>query len=169
MGATTTHIDDILGCGESGTMANLRAYLAKRCGAMKIQDTTCTHVGAEISQSQDFPFGIAQEVFAGDLQLLLTATELWNRRQRNLDPEEVLTCQCELGDVCWVAAVSLPDICARPAVLVAKVSYSQRSDAYRINDLIRTAKQRQGRVILSYSSKLDIGNICMAGWSAAAN
>ena len=61
-----TRIDGTLGFGELGSMDNVRVYLAKRLVVMGIQETACTHVGMEISESQDFAIEIAQKAVTGD-------------------------------------------------------------------------------------------------------
>ena len=59
MGAFTTHIDDILGCGEGVSMLKAQVYLTRRPGALKPQETTCNHVGVEIAQLGDFSVSVA--------------------------------------------------------------------------------------------------------------
>ena len=51
--------------------------------------------------------------------------------------------QCKLGDLRWLAKVSRPDVCAWLAQSAAKAKTPPSSDIYRINDLIKTAKERQ--------------------------
>ena len=57
-----------------------------------------------------------------------------------------------MGEMCWLATVSRPDICACLAQLASKVDDLQGSDIYRINALIKTAKIEQPRAILKYAS-----------------
>ena len=94
-----------------------------------------------------------------------------------------------MGELCWLAGASRPDICARLAQLASKVNDLQGSDIYRINALIKNAKIDQPRTILKYASssfplfparsdrkgrprsygeRLRTGTLSLAGWSDAA-
>ena len=68
------------------------------------------------------------------LELLPTCTELENERRRPLGPEDVLSRRRKSGGLCWLAATSRPDICARLAFLAVEVSHLQGYDVSRIND-----------------------------------
>ena len=122
----------------------------------------------ELSHAPDFSLEISQKVVADEIDLLPTSAELWNQRHFPLGPEEVLFRQCKLGDLCWPAAVSRPDIRIRAAVLAANVSSLHGYDVYWINDLIRSVKRRQAEVILENSSKLEVNHMRTVGWSDAA-
>ena len=54
VGAFTTHIDDILGCGEPGVMEKLRQFLELRFGELKLQEKHFVQVGTELSQDTSF-------------------------------------------------------------------------------------------------------------------
>ena len=60
--------------------------------------------------------------------------------------------QRKLGELFWLAEVSLPDISARLAQLAARVNSIQASGIYRINNLIKTAKEWQQAPILKYAT-----------------
>ena len=60
--------------------------------------------------------------------------------------------QCKLGELCWVAAVSRPDICARLARIASRINALRGSDSYRINEPIRAAKDWQRPTVLKYAS-----------------
>ena len=49
VGASTTHIDDILGCGEPGVMEKLRQFSELRFGEFKLQEKQFVHVGMELT------------------------------------------------------------------------------------------------------------------------
>ena len=89
--------------------------------------------------------------------------------------------------VCWVATVSRPGIRARLAQLASKVNPVLASDIYRINDLIKTAKESGARINrdlicrinnliyrlqqaadLKYLSGPHLGTLAPAGWSDPA-
>ena len=94
-----------------------------------------------------------------------------------------------LGELCWLATVSRPDICARLANIASRVNVLQGCDIYRINDLIKTVKVWQPRTVLKYASsskpmfppsgdalgrfrargeRLHKGTLTLVGWSDAA-
>ena len=81
-----------------------------------------------------------------------TSPALWKRRQGPLSDEEKLLCQCKMGELCWLATASRPDICAQLAQLASKVNDLQGSDIYRINALIKNVKIAQPRTILKHAS-----------------
>ena len=121
-GTFSTHIDDILGCGAPGVLERTRQYLEHRFGALKVQERNFVHVGMELAQLPDFSVALTQEEFTCRLQPLETSTALWKRRQGPLSDEEKLLCQCKMGELCWLATVSRPDICARLAQLASNVN-----------------------------------------------
>ena len=112
VGTFSTHNDDILGCGAPGVLDRTRQYLEHRFGALKVQERKFMHVGLELVQSPDFSVTLTQEEFTRRLQPLETSPELWKRRQGPLSEDEKLLCQCKMGELCWLATVSRPDICA---------------------------------------------------------
>ena len=73
-----------------------------------------------------------------------------------MSPEDVKLCQCKLGELCWLATVSRPDICARLARISSRINELTGSDVYRINDLVKTVKQWQPATILKYMSSLKL-------------
>ena len=89
--------------------------------------------------------------FTRQLKLLDTSPALWKRRGRPLPDEEKLLCQCKMGELCWLAAVSRPDICARLAQLASKVNDLQRSEIYRINAVAETVEIDLPRTVLKYA------------------
>ena len=54
VGAFATHIDDILGCGEPDVLPKIRRFPGQRFGAMKSQENSFVHVGAELNQEATF-------------------------------------------------------------------------------------------------------------------
>ena len=114
-GAFATHIGDILGCGEPGVMEKLRQFLELRFGELKLREKHCVRVGMEFSQNNSFSVTLTQKDFAEKLKPLGTSPQLWDAPQKLLSPEHVKLCQCKLGELCWLATISRPDICARLA------------------------------------------------------
>ena len=189
VGVFSTHIDDLLGCGVPGALERTRHFLEQRFGELKFQETQFVHVGMELSQAADCSVLLTQEEFTRQLSPLATSTDLWNRRQRPLTDGEILARQCKLGELCWLATVSRPDICARLAQIASRVNELKGSDIYRINDLIKTVKIWQPRTVLKYASspfplfrpesdrlgrnctrgeKMHGGAMSLVGWSDAA-
>ena len=92
-------------------------------------------------------------------------------------------CQWKLGEPRWVATVSRLDICARLAKIASRIKSRRRSDVYRINELVRAAKEWQKAPPHSWVSpgfegkaKGDLGNrreklrggtSSVVGWSDA--
>ena len=189
MGTFSTHIDDILGRGALGVLERPRKYLEHRFGTLTVQERTFVHVGMELAQLPDFSATLTQEEFTSRLQPMETSPALLKRRQGPLSDEGKLLCQCKMGELCWLATASRPDICARLAQRTSKVSDLQGSDIYRINALIKNVKIDKSRTILKYASssfplfpagpdrrgrprsygaRLHTGTLSLEGWSDAA-
>ena len=124
MGAITTHIDDILGCGEYELLARARAFLDKRFGTSKVSVGSSVHVGMGLAQEKDFSMTLTQADFAKNLKLLPTSPELWARRREPLSTLYVKLRTCKLGELGWVATASQPDICARLARIASRTNAS---------------------------------------------
>ena len=126
----------------------------------------------ELSQDSSFSVTLTQKDFAEKLQPLGTSPQLWAARQKLLSPEDVKLRQCKLGELCWLATVSRPDICARLARIASRINELTGSDVYRINDLVKTVKTWQKATQLKYASSLKwddpSGAMTLAGWSDAA-
>ena len=54
VGALTAHIDDSLACGEPDILLEVRQYLGRRSGDLKVKEKALVHVGMEPSQANDF-------------------------------------------------------------------------------------------------------------------
>ena len=121
-------------------MEKLRQFLELRFGELKLQENNFVHVGMELSQDNSFSVTLTQKDFAEKLQPLGTSPQLWAARQKLLSPEDVELRQCKLGELCWLATVSRPDICARLARIASRINELTGSDVYRINDLVKTVK-----------------------------
>ena len=86
---------------------------------------------------------IAQKTITDLLDPSATSPSLSRDWSRALSDEELQTCQSKLGELCWLATVSRPDICARLARFSANLNSVKVIDIYRINDLIKTVKKWQ--------------------------
>ena len=98
------------------------------------------HVGVELARERDFSAPLKQDEFATNSQPLPTSPQLWAARQKTLSSDDVKLRRRKLGELCWLATVSRPDICARLARFAARVNSLQGSDVHRINDLVDIAK-----------------------------
>ena len=108
------------------------------------------HVGMDIIQKQDGSAEITQKSFADMLCLIPTPPSLWKDRNRPLDDDDLQVCQGKLAELCWLATVSRPDICARLARFSANLNSLQVIDMYRINDLIKKINTGQSDYALKY-------------------
>ena len=112
VGAIAEQIDDISGRGEPGLLSKARGFLDKRFGKFKVQEGSFVHVGMQLVQKKDFSWTLTQEDFAKNLKLLPTTPSLWAGRKNPQPMDDTKLRQRTLGELCWVAAVSLPDMCA---------------------------------------------------------
>ena len=71
---------------------------------------------------------------------------------RTASPEDIKSRPYRLGEQCWLATASRPDICARLARIASRMHSLHGSDAYRINDLVKTVTAWQRAAILKYPS-----------------
>ena len=110
------------------------------------------HVRTELVQESDFSATLAQDGSATNLQPLPPSPQLWAARQKMLPSEDIKLCRCKRAQLCRLAAVSRPDICARLARIASRVNSLLGSDVYRINDLAKTVKAWQPLAILKYLS-----------------
>ena len=60
--------------------------------------------------------------------------------------------QCKLGELCWVATVSRPNIRASLARVASRINALCGSDVYRIGELVRVAKEWQPATALMHAS-----------------
>ena len=112
-------------------------------------------------------------------------------RMDPLSKDEIELRQCTLGELCCVAAVSRPDICARLARIATRINALRGSDAYRKIEVVRAVEKWQCATVLKYAStsrpwktpggggkaKVDLcnrgegahaGRMSLVGWSDAA-
>ena len=122
---------------------------------------------------------------------LPTSSELWAGRKHPLSTDETKLRQCKLGELCWVARVSRPDICSRLARVASRINALCGGDVRRVNQLVRVAKEWQRASVLTYASpcrpwktlggggkakvdhcnrgkKVHSGLMSLGGWSDAA-
>ena len=97
--------------------------------------------GAGLAQESGFSVILTQDEFAQNLKPLPASPQLWAVRQKTLAIAAIKLRQCKLGELCWLATASRPDICARRGRIAPRVNSSQGSDVYRINDLAQTFKE----------------------------
>ena len=103
-----------------------------RFGPLKVQKDDFTHICMEVLRGEDGSVEITQKTFTDLLCPIATSPSLRRVRNRALTDEELQTCQSKLGEPCWLATVSRPDICARLARFSANLSSLKVIDIYRI-------------------------------------
>ena len=54
VGSLTAQTDDSLACGEPDILLEVRQYLGRRSGDLKVKEKALVHVGMEPSQANDF-------------------------------------------------------------------------------------------------------------------
>ena len=67
----------------------------------------------ELTPDDDFSGQLVEDKFADALNPIPTTPSLWALRRKLLVIEDVRMRQSTLGELCWLATVSGPDICAR--------------------------------------------------------
>ena len=187
----TTHIDDILGCGEPDILAKARKFPVGRFGKLEVQEGSFVHVGMELAHEKDFSATLTEADFAKNVKLLPTSPEPWAGRREPSSLDHIKLRQCKLGELCWVATVSRPDLCARLARIASRINALCGSDVCRIHGLVRAVKDWQQATVLKYAppshpwktlgrsdrvagelkergGQVHGGSMTMVGWSDAA-
>ena len=147
------------------------------------------HIRMDIIQKLDGSGEITQKNFTDMPSPITTSPSLWKDRKSPLDDEELQVCQSKLGELCWLATASRPDIVARLARFSSNLNGLQVIDIYRINDLIKKVKMGQSDYTLKYhfgmpantkrslqhpdkdwgkTSPIHEGTMMLAGWPNAA-
>ena len=107
----------------------------------KLQDgCRQVNVGREWVQTSDFSATLTHDAFARNPKPLPTSPQLRAARRKTLS---ILAMKLRLrarAELCWLAAVSRPDICVKPDRLAFPAYSLQGSDVNRINDLAKTIK-----------------------------
>ena len=141
-GVITTHIDDLPGFGGQDILRKMGKFLSPRFGPVKVQPGNFAHTGMQVFQKEDGSAEVTQKTFSDLLCPIATSASLWRDRNRQRKDGELQICQCKLRELCWLATVSRPDICARLARFSANLNRLNVIDIYRIDDLIKTVKKR---------------------------
>ena len=113
----------------------------------------------ELVQESDFSVTFTQDGFAQNSKPLPTPPQLWAVRQEALSIEDIKLRQRKLSDLCWLATVTRPDICARLARIASRVNSLQGSDVYRISDLATTVRAWRLATVLKYPSSSHMGEL----------
>ena len=98
MEVITTHIEDLLSCGEKDVFPKMGEYLPIRFGLVKVQKDDFAHTGMEVLQGEDGSAEVTQETFTDLLCPIATSPSLWRDRNRALTDEGFQTCQSKLGE-----------------------------------------------------------------------
>ena len=100
--------------------------IGKRLDAVKVHAGTFTHVGMELVQSENGDVELTQGSFTEAMQPIDTSPMLWKERVRLLPGEGSKLCQGKIGELCWLEAVSRPDIGARFARFASGIHVLKR-------------------------------------------
>ena len=106
----------------------------------------------EQAGEKDFSATLTQGFFFEEHGISPHFSGITGRLEGPVSRDETKTRQRKLGEVCKVAAVSRPDICARLARTASRGNSLCGSDAYRINELVRVAKERHEATAYKYVS-----------------
>ena len=134
----------------TGRPAQDSRFVAQRFGELKLQVFSSVRVRTELAQASDFSVTLTQDKFARDC--LSTSPQLRTVRQKTLATENVKLRQRKLRELCRLATVSRPDICARLALFAPRVNSLQGSDVSRIDGPAKPAKVWQQATVLKYLS-----------------
>ena len=85
----------------------------------------------------DFSVMLALVDFTKNLKPLPTSSGLWDGRKNPSPMDDAKLSLCKSGELCWVAAVYRPEICARSARIASRINALCASDTYCINELVR--------------------------------
>ena len=106
----------------------------------------------------DFSVKLTRVAFTQNPQPFPTSEGLWAARQKILSPEDIELRRSKLGELCWSATVSQPDIRARLQRITTRANFLRGGDiATRADDLVKTVKARQHSAPLRYSSSSNPG------------
>ena len=105
----------------------------RRFGALTVQGKCSVRAGMALYRANYSSFQLSQESFAQAGKPVPATPTFWALRQRPQSLEEIKACRCKFGELRWLANLSLPDTCARPVRLAARVNSLRGSDVYRIN------------------------------------
>ena len=108
-------------------------------------------MGMGPAQEADLPATLTQADFAKNLKPLPTSSSLRAGREESLSMGSITLRQRKSGEVCWATTVYLPDICARLARVAASIHPVCGSGVFRINELVRVAKDWRRATALSHA------------------
>ena len=119
------------------------AFFGKEIWILEVQEGFFANVGVELAQGKDFSATAAPGDFTENLKLLPASPEWWAGLKNPLSTDDGKWRRCKLGELCWVAAVSRPDLCARVAIHAPRINARCGCDVVRTNGLVRAAKEWQ--------------------------
>ena len=120
--------------GEANPICYIRRGAFRRNDSAK--EGPFVHVGVELGQEEDFSATLTQDYSTKNLELLPAPPALWAGRMNPLSMDDAKLRQCKLGELCCVAAVSRPDICALLSRIASGISAIVGPDVYRIDELV---------------------------------
>ena len=109
-------------------------------------------MGMELAQEEDFSVALTLAGFMENAKLFPAPPGLWAGRKEPLSMECIDLRQCKLGESRRAATVPRPGICAGLPRIASRINALCGSDVYRINELVRAAKDWQRATVLKYAS-----------------
>ena len=100
-----------------------------RYGALEVREKSFSHVCVDARQEDDFSVKSTQGEPAKSSEPIPTSAAIGASIRYPLSSDEIKLPLCLLGQLCWPATVSRPDMSL------------QGCDIYRIDDLVKTAKE----------------------------
>ena len=94
VGATPTHIDDILGRGGPDLFLKARCFSGERFGRLEARERSLLHVGTELAKEKDYTATLTQGNFAKNAKPLPTSPGLRAGQETPLSMGDTKWRQC---------------------------------------------------------------------------
>ena len=145
VGVLATHVDDILGCGETDIFGDEIWETVSPGGVARTR-------GHGTGPGEGFLCGVRPDGLYEEHGIIARAPLAMGRPTGTRVDELHQIAPVQVGGLCWVATAALPDICARPARIAPRINALRGSDVCRINELVRVAKEWRPATVLKYAS-----------------
>ena len=99
VGASTTRIGGVLKCGQRDVLSRTQTCLVARFGGLVLRESPFAPVVMERPQANESSASSTQENFSPKFVPLETSPALWAARRQLISPDDVLRCQCKLGEL----------------------------------------------------------------------
>ena len=143
LGDIATRNDDIFECGGPDYLSRARVFAEDRFRKLEVQESSFARAGAEVPPGNVSTVKRAQREVTSKSKSLLPPPGPWAARQHLLSPGNITLRQCKSDELCRLASVSRPDVCARLARIASLANVLLRVDVFRIKDLAKTVQVRR--------------------------